>query len=82
MNAPATVTAAATASPTRRSLRDWIVDTLLFLVAVAFWLLAVGGRLEASTPPSPAWLFPADAIVGALGCAGCGCAAVGRSGWR
>jgi hypothetical protein len=67
MNAPAT--AAAAASPTRRSRRDWVVDTLLFLVAVVFGLLAIGGQLESSTPPVPAWLLTADVIAGALGCA-------------
>jgi hypothetical protein len=58
----------ATASPERRSRRDWAADTGLFLVAVVFWLLSVGGQLESSTP-LPAWLFPADAVVGAIGCA-------------
>jgi signal transduction histidine kinase len=65
MNDPAIATA--TASPTRRSRRDWIADTLLFLVAAAFWLGAVGGQLQSSTPP-PAWLLSLDAIVGAIGC--------------
>jgi DNA-binding CsgD family transcriptional regulator len=44
------------------------VDTLLFLGAVVFALLVIGGRLESSTPP--AWLFTADVIAGAVGCAG------------
>ena len=68
MKAPATVTA--TASPTRRSRRDWVVDTLLFLVAVVFGLLVIGGQLEASAPPVPTWLLTADVIAGALSCAG------------
>jgi signal transduction histidine kinase len=54
----------------RRGLRDWVVDMLLFLVAVLVWLLVVGGRLESSTPVEPEWLFAVDAVVGALGCAG------------
>jgi signal transduction histidine kinase len=45
------------------------MDTLLFLAAVIFGLLVIGGRLESSTQP-PAWLFTADVIAGALGCAG------------
>jgi signal transduction histidine kinase len=60
--------ATATSSPTRRSRRDWVVDTVLFLVAVVFWLLSVGGQLQSSTP-LPAWLLLPDAVVGALGCA-------------
>jgi signal transduction histidine kinase len=68
MKAPATMTA--TASPTRRSRRDWVVDTLLFLVAVVFGLLVIGGQLEASAPPVPTWLLTADVIAGALSCAG------------
>ena len=45
------------------------MDTLLFLAAVIFALLVIGGRLESSTPP-PTWLFTADVIAGAVGCAG------------
>jgi hypothetical protein len=80
MNAPAT--AAAAASPTRRSRRDWVVDTLLFLVAVVFGLLAIGGQLESSTPPVPAWLLTADVIAGRSAAPRYGCAAAGRSEWR
>ena len=71
MNASATATATATpaARGTRRRPRDWVVDTLLFLAAVVFALLVIGGRLESSTPP-PTWLFTADVIAGAVGCAG------------
>jgi signal transduction histidine kinase len=65
MNASGTVPAAV---PRRRP-RDWVVDTLLFLAAVIFGLLVIGGRLESSTPP-PSWLFTADVVAGALGCAG------------
>jgi signal transduction histidine kinase len=70
MNAPATTTAAARAArrPRRRQ-RDWVVDTLLFLAAVVFGLLVIGGRLGSSTMPA-AWLFTADVAAGALGCAG------------
>jgi signal transduction histidine kinase len=65
MNASGTASAAA---PRRRP-RDWVVDTLLFLFAVIFGLLVIGGRLESSTLP-PSWLFTADVVAGALGCAG------------
>jgi len=61
--------ASATAPRPRRSPRDWVVDTGLFLLAASYWLLATGGRLKASTPPEPAWLFILDELVGALGCA-------------
>jgi signal transduction histidine kinase len=79
MKAPATTTttttatatsATATSSPTRRSLRDWIVDTSLFLVAALFGLGVIGGYLESSAPPMPAWLLTVDVTAGALGCAG------------
>jgi len=62
--------ASGTAPAPRRSLRDWVVDTLLFLVAVLFGLGVIGGYLESSVPPMPAWLLTADVIAGALGCAG------------
>jgi signal transduction histidine kinase len=62
MNASATVPAA------RRRPRDWVVDSLLFLAAVVFALLVVGGWLESATPPSD-WLFTLDVVAGALGCA-------------
>ena len=69
MNASATATLATRGAGTRRRPRDWVVDTLLFLAAVVFALLVIGGRLESSTPP-PTWLFTADVIAGAVGCAG------------
>jgi hypothetical protein len=56
MNTPATMIA--TASPTRRSRRDWVVDTLLFLVAVVFGLLVIGGRLERG-PTAGGWRLAA-----------------------
>jgi signal transduction histidine kinase len=69
MNASAAATLAARGAGVRRRPRDWVVDTLLFLAAVVFALLVIGGRLESSTPP-PAWLFTADVLAGAVGCAG------------
>jgi hypothetical protein len=70
MNAPTTAVAVPGAGRFRRRPRDWVVDGLLFLAAVTFGLLAVGGRLEASTPVAPAWLLGADAVAGMIGCAG------------
>jgi signal transduction histidine kinase len=66
MNASGTASAAA---PRRRP-RDWVVDTLLFLLAVLAWLLTAANRLEASTEVAPAWLFDLDQVAGALGCLG------------
>jgi signal transduction histidine kinase len=66
MNASGTASAAA---PRRRP-RDWVVDTLLFLLAVLAWLLTTANRLEASTEVEPAWLFDLDQVAGALGCLG------------
>jgi signal transduction histidine kinase len=54
----------------RRRPRDWVVDTLLFLVAVMVGLSTVAARLEASTEVAPGWLFTLDLIAGAVGCAG------------
>jgi len=86
MNAPATpratsaaagttagavaVATAARAGQGRRGARDWVVDALLFVVAVLYGLLVIGGRLEASPQPGFDWLFTADLVAGALGCAG------------
>jgi signal transduction histidine kinase len=69
MNASATVMAGP-AGRVRRRPRDWVVDTLLFLAAVVFGLLVIGGRLDASTPMPPGWLLTADVAAGAVGCAG------------
>ena len=52
--------------PVRRSPRDWLADTGLFLFAVLFGLLIAGERLAA--PPDPPWLFDVDQITGAIGC--------------
>jgi signal transduction histidine kinase len=61
--------ASATLPASRRSHRDWVVDTGLFLLAVTYWVLAVGGRMQAAFPPEPAWLFTLDAVASALGTA-------------
>jgi signal transduction histidine kinase len=59
----------ATAAAARRGPRDWAVDTGLFLLAALYGLLAATGRLEATPPPAPAWLFSLDQVAGVLGCA-------------
>jgi signal transduction histidine kinase len=64
------MSAAATASAPRRRPRDWVVDTGLFLLAVAYGIVTAGARLDASDLPEPAWLFDLDQLAGALGCAG------------
>jgi signal transduction histidine kinase len=53
---------------TRRSARDWVLDSGAFLLAALYWVLAVGGRLEAAYPstPQPAWWFALDVVAGAL----------------
>jgi signal transduction histidine kinase len=61
--------APAAAAPRRRP-RDWIVDSLLFLFAVVFGLLSVGGQLESPDPSDPEWLLTLDVVAGALGCVG------------
>ena len=66
MNASGTASAAAA----RRRPRDWVVDTLLFLLAVLAWLLTTANRLEATTEVEPAWWFDLDQVAGALGCLG------------
>jgi len=68
MSTSATATAAGRRPRRRR--RDWVVDSLVFVVAVVFGLLVIGGRLESPTPGTPAWLFTADVVAGAAGCAG------------
>jgi signal transduction histidine kinase len=49
-----------------RSTRDWIVDTVAFLLAVAFGILVANQRLR--DLPDPAWFFDVDQIFAALGC--------------
>jgi signal transduction histidine kinase len=53
---------------TRRSIRDWIVDTAMFLFAVLLGLIASEERLKTGALPDPAWLFDVDQILGLLGC--------------
>jgi signal transduction histidine kinase len=63
------MSAAATAPPARRRLRDWLADAGLFLLAAIYGLLAAAGRLESSSLPDPPWLFDLDQAAGAVGCA-------------
>ncbi|MFD7281930.1 sensor histidine kinase [Streptomyces sp. NPDC059862] len=50
----------------RRTLRDWLVDFSLFLVAVVFGLAAADSMTPENTPPT---LLVVDQWVGALACA-------------
>ncbi|ALG13853.1 sensor histidine kinase [Kibdelosporangium phytohabitans] len=53
----------------RRSVRDWLVDTTLFLFAALLGVLAVNDRFNGSVPmPDPAWLFQVDQVLGLLAC--------------
>ncbi|MBP2322512.1 signal transduction histidine kinase [Kibdelosporangium banguiense] len=54
---------------TRRSIRDWIVDTTMFLLASLVGLLGATQWIDAGTLPDPAWLFHVDQVVGVLACA-------------
>ncbi|WP_405085108.1 sensor histidine kinase [Microbispora sp. NBC_01389] len=52
----------------RRTRRDRLVDTTMFLLAAAFAFLMSADRLG-TAPLPPGWLFPLDQVAGALGCA-------------
>jgi signal transduction histidine kinase len=51
----------------RRSRRDWVVDSAIFVLAVLFGLFTATQRVD--SPVLPEWLFEVDQVVGALGCA-------------
>jgi signal transduction histidine kinase len=55
-----------TAGRVRRSVRDWVVDVVAFLLAVCTGLVAVGLGAESATPPDG--LLAADLSLGLLGC--------------
>jgi signal transduction histidine kinase len=60
--------AAGTAPTTRRSARDWIADTTLFLLAVIVALMVVAENIE--VPPSePRWVLAVDQLLGVVACA-------------
>jgi signal transduction histidine kinase len=49
-------------------MRDWAVDTGLFVLAALFVLVLVSARAESNTVPESAQLFALDQIIGVLGC--------------
>lgn len=51
----------------RRSVRDWVVDTLLFLIAATITVYTAGERIDAGNV-HPAWLFVGDQVLGVLAC--------------
>ena len=56
--------------PHRRSARDWVVDSLMFLIALGFGLLgAVNLPGEPPPPPRPELFTVADQLVALAGCA-------------
>ncbi len=61
--------ASPTAPAARRGLRDWFVDTGLFLLAVLYGVVMSGMRLDSPPLPVPLWLFNVDQLTGVLGCA-------------
>ncbi|MEV0643978.1 histidine kinase [Phytomonospora sp. NPDC050363] len=52
----------------RRGVRDWVVDSTAFALAVLAGLVLSGLRIEAGPMPEPPWLYNLDQVVGALGC--------------
>ncbi|RSM67416.1 two-component sensor histidine kinase [Kibdelosporangium aridum] len=53
----------------RRRVRDWLVDTVLFMFAALIGLLAAAERLNGNAPmPDPPWLFDIDQMLGLLAC--------------
>jgi signal transduction histidine kinase len=56
-----------TGSAPRRSPRDWLVDTSLFLLAAGYGVLM--GALRSGDPSVPQWLLTLDQVTAALGCA-------------
>jgi signal transduction histidine kinase len=51
----------------RRSTRDWVVDTILFLFAALLGLFIATTRLDAPVQLVPTWLLVVDQVVGAAG---------------
>jgi hypothetical protein len=49
-------------------MRDWAVDTGLFVLAALFMLVLVSARVESNTVPGREQLFALDQVVGVLGC--------------
>jgi signal transduction histidine kinase len=57
-----------TATVARRGLRQWLVDTGLFLFAAFFGLLMAADRLDSPPVTVPMWLFGLDQILGVVAC--------------
>ncbi|RBY84807.1 sensor histidine kinase [Blastococcus sp. TF02A-26] len=55
------------ARPVRRSVRDWVVDVAVFVLAVGCGLLLVAGATAGPQPPQDGVLF-ADLVLGSAGC--------------
>ncbi|MGC7093329.1 sensor histidine kinase [Amycolatopsis lurida] len=53
----------------RRGVRDWLVDSALFLFAAAFGLWLATARMQWWPLPEPEWVLHLDQATGALGCA-------------
>jgi signal transduction histidine kinase len=52
----------------RRGLRQWLVDTGMFLFAALFGLMLAADRLDSPPLTVPMWLFGLDQILGVLAC--------------
>jgi signal transduction histidine kinase len=52
----------------RRTVRDWVVDILLILAALALGVLFFAATVDAETPSAPHWLQGVDACGGVLAC--------------
>ncbi|MEU1279267.1 histidine kinase [Streptomyces sp. NPDC005805] len=63
---PGDLLAAGTPGPHPRTLRDWLVDSALFLWAVAWWAVMLAVTSEYHHLPD--WVRAADAPLGALAC--------------
>ncbi|MFC4949378.1 sensor histidine kinase [Pseudonocardia sp. GCM10023141] len=55
-----------TAPAVQRSVRDWIVDTLMFLCAAGLAVYMTNDRL--SVEPLPTWMFAGEQVLGVLSC--------------
>ena len=59
--------AAAVDRPGRRTLRDWIVDVLIFVLSLSLGILLLFGQ-ESTGHPTPRWLLVADVVFGTVAC--------------
>ena len=51
----------------RRTLRDWIVDVLIFVLSLSLGILLLFGQ-ESTGHPTPRWLLVADVVFGTVAC--------------